>query len=123
MTRMFVSLLVLVLFGSATFWAADNPVAGKWACTSNDGSGHEAAWTLVVKDDGGKLTGSLIGGPAEPVEIPLVDPKLAESMFTFKINVNPNCVVEARLKLDANKLEGAFGCAEAKGTLKAVRQP
>ncbi len=123
MTRISVSLLILVLFGSAAFGAAVNPVAGKWACTSNDGAGHEAAWTLVVKDDGAKLTGTLIGGPTEPVEIPLVDPKFAESMFTFKINVNPNCVVEARLKLDANKLEGPFGCPEAKGILKAVRQP
>lgn len=121
MTRISVSLLVLVLFGSAAFGAAGTPVAGKWAC--NDGAGHEAAWTLVVKDDGAELTGTLIGGPTEPVEIPLVDPKFGESMFTFKINVNPNCVVEARVKLDANKLEGPFGCPEAKGTLKAVRQP
>lgn len=123
MTKISVSLLALLLFSSVVFGVADSPVAGKWACTSNDGAGHDAAWTLVVKDEGAKLTGTLIGGPTEPVEIPLVDPTFAESIFTFKINVNPNCVVEARLKLDANKLEGPFGCAEAKGTFKAVRQP
>jgi hypothetical protein len=102
---------------------ADSPVAGKWACTSNDGAGHEAAWTLVVKEDGGKLSGTFMGGPEVVVEMPLVDPEFAENMFTFKLNVNANCVIEAKLKLDADKMEGPFGCSEAKGTLKAARQP
>jgi len=73
MRRMFGLLLAMVLFGLAGCWAADNPVAGKWDCTSNDGTGQELTWTLVVKEDGGKLSGSLIGGLGA---VDLIEPKL-----------------------------------------------
>jgi hypothetical protein len=116
-----VCVLSVLLFGFAA-WAAGNPVVGTWDCVSNAGSGQDLTWTLVVKEDGGKLTGSLIGGPESPGEIPLVDPKLQEDIFTFKIDVNPNCKVEAKLKLEGKKLDGTFGCAEAAGTFKGKKR-
>ena len=118
MARTFALLLAMVLSGFAA-GAAENPVAGEWGCTSDDGSGQELTWTLVVKEDGGKLSGSLYGGPGE---IPLVDPKLEGNTFTFKIEVNTNCTVEAKLKIEGKKLEGTFGCAEARGSFKGVKR-
>ena len=112
----------MLLLIAVTGYSADNPITGKWDCTSDDGSGQKLAWTLVVNQDGEKLSGSLIGGPDRPGEIPLVDPKVEGDTFTFKIDVNAGCTVEANLKISGRKLEGTFGCAEAKGTLKGTRQ-
>ena len=105
--------------GLAAYGAADNPIVGKWDCVSKDVSGQEMHWTLVVADTGGKLSGSLIG---DQDEIPLLNPELEGDTFTFKIDVNPNCLVEAKLKVTGKKFEGTFGCAEANGTLKGTKQ-
>lgn len=122
MRRTFALLLAMVLFGFAGCWAAGNPVVGKWDCISNDGAGHELTWSLVVTEDGGKLSGSLLGGAERPGEIPLIDPKLEGNTFTFKIYVNEKCTVEAKLKIDGKKLDGTFGCGEASGTFKGTKQ-
>jgi hypothetical protein len=122
MRRTYALFALLLLAGFAAY-GANNPIVGEWHCTSDDGSGQKLAWTLVVRQDGEKLSGSLIGGPDRTGEIPLVDPKLEGDTFTFKIEVNAGCAVEARLKIDGRKLEGPFGCAEASGTLKGTKQP
>ncbi len=122
MTRTSAAFLAILLFSFAVCWAAENPVVGKWDCRSNDGSGQDLTWTLLVKQDGGKLSGSLAGGPERPGEMPLIDPKLEGDTFTFKILVNDACTVQATLKVDGKKLDGKFGCAEVNGTLKGVKQ-
>ncbi len=101
-------------------WAADHPLVGKWDCTSDDGSGQERNWTLMVKEDGGKLSGSLLGTAGEI--IPLIEPALEGSMFTFKMEVNANCMVAAKVKVEGNKFEGKFACPEVSGTLKGSRK-
>jgi hypothetical protein len=42
-------------------WDADNPVLGKWACTADDGAGGKRAWTVVIREEGGKLAGTMTG--------------------------------------------------------------
>lgn len=118
MTRTFTLLLTVVLCCFAC-WAADNPAVGKWDTKSDDGSGHEQTWTLVVKEDGSKLSGALVGDVGE---IPLVDPKLDGNTFTFKFVINAQCTVEAKLKIEGNKFDGKFACPEASGTLKGTKQ-
>jgi hypothetical protein len=113
------SFVLMMLFGLAGCWAADNPVVGKWDCTSNDGTGQELTWTLVVKEDGGKLSGSLIGGLGA---VDLIEPRLEGNTFTFKIYVNANCTAEAKLKVEGKKMDGKFGCAEASGSFKGAKQ-
>lgn len=101
-------------------WAADNPIIGRWACKSNDGHGAERDWTLTVKQDGGKLAGSLSG---EAEEMPLIEPRLEGNLFTFKLHVNDNCMLATQLKIEGDKFEGTFACPEVTGTLKGTRQP
>ena len=120
MTRTLALLLTMILSGVAASQAADNPVVGKWSCTSQDVSGQENNWTLTVKEDGSKLAGAL--SAADGAEIPLIDPRLEGNLFTFKIDVNANCKVEAQVKIDGKKFEGKFACAEASGTLKGSKQ-
>lgn len=121
-TRWVALLAAMLLFGLSGCWAADNPVAGKWDCTSDDGAGKQLTWTLVVKEDRDKLSGSLLGGPEQPGEIPLIDPKLAGNAFTFKVYVNEACTVEVKLKIEGKKLDGTFACPGTSGTFKGLKQ-
>ena len=119
MIRTFAVLMAVALSGFAICRAAENPVVGKWDCVSSDEGGTEQAWTLVVSEDRGKLSGSLLGTGGQ---IPLIEPKLEGNLFTFKIYVNPNCTVETRLKIEGKKLSGTFACPEARGTFKGAKQ-
>jgi hypothetical protein len=102
--------------------AADNPIVGKWICTSNDGHGAEIDWTLTVKQDGGKLAGSLSGGH-EAAELPLIEPKLEGNLFTFRVHVNDNCMLATKLKIEGNKFEGTFECPQVTGSMKGTKRP
>jgi len=118
MTRILTLFLTILLFGCAACWAAENAVVGKWDVTATDESGQPSNWTLVVKDDGGKLAGTLSGDPGE---FPLVDAKLEGNSFSFKVIVNEaNYVVEGTV--DGNKFEGKYKGPEASGTVKGAKQ-
>jgi hypothetical protein len=56
----------------------------------------------VVKEDGGKLSGSLIGGLGA---VDLIESRLEGNTFTFKIYVNANCTAEAKLKVEGKKMD------------------
>jgi hypothetical protein len=99
--------------------AAGNPVVGTWAVTSDDGNGGVLTWTLIVKQEGVKLSGLLTGGNGD---LPLIEPKLEGKLFTFKLYISDNCTVETKLKVEGNKFEGTFGCPEVTGTMKGARQ-
>jgi hypothetical protein len=118
MTRTLTLFLTIFLFGFALCWAGDNPVVGKWECTATDDAGQTSAWTMVVKEDGGKLAGTLSGDPGE---FDLVDPKLEGNAFTFKVVVN-DATYTVQTTLDGQKLEGKYTGAEASGTLKGTKQ-
>lgn len=111
--------LLFALFLSGVSYAADNPMTGKWDCISKDASSPEMRWTMVISEAGGKLSGVLNGGQDD---IPLIEPKLEGDTFTFKIDVNPNCMVQGSVKVSGKKFDGTFGCTEAKGTFKGSKQ-
>lgn len=118
MKHVVILLVALALFGFAAY-AADNPVLGKWDCKSVDERGTEVRWTLVVKEDGEKLSASLVG---EMGEIALLDPKLERQRFTFAIPMGPERI-DVKLKVGTNTLDGTFSGGQAgTGTFKGVRQ-
>ena len=61
MTRIFGLFLAVLLFASvgSVCRAADASVVGTWDVVGTDDAGQTANWTLTVKDDGGKLGGTL----------------------------------------------------------------
>jgi hypothetical protein len=110
------------LLSLATCGAADNPVAGKWDCLSTDERGTEQAWVLEVKGDADKLSASLVGGMHGDV-IPLLDPKLRGSTFTFKVRINDEETVGVSVKIDGKKFEGKFKSKSAgTGSFKGSKQ-
>ncbi len=117
MTRMLVLFLTALLVASVAVWAADNPVVGTWDVVGTDDAGQTANWTLVVKDDGGKLAGTLSGDPGE---FAIVDPKLEGNSFTFKVIVN-EATYTVETTLSGNKFDGKYSGPEAAGTLKGTK--
>jgi hypothetical protein len=123
MLRNLTALIGLVVLGLAPCAAAGNPIVGKWELTSVDGSGRPQRWTMVVAETGGKLSGSVNGSGENPAEMPMIEPKLEGKTFTFKVDVNPNCMVKASLTEEGKTFEGRFECAQASGTLKGAKKP
>ena len=82
-----------------------------------DDAGQTANWTLTVKDDGGKLGGTLSGDPGE---FALVDAKLDGNAFTFKVIVN-EATYTVETTIDGKKFDGKYKGPEAAGTLKGTK--
>jgi hypothetical protein len=118
MTRTLTLILTILLFASVAVWAADHAAAvGTWDVVSTDDAGQSMNWTLTVKDDGGKLSGTLSGDAGE---LPIVDAKLDGNSFTFKVVVN-EATYTTEGTIDGNKFEGKYKGAEGGGTLKGTK--
>jgi hypothetical protein len=121
MARVISSILLILVCCLVPVFAAGSPIAGKWSCVSTDELGNEIPWTLVVKDDAGKLTGSVIFA-VEGLEVAILEPALNGHSFTFKIQPNPRESVELTMQIDGAKLEGKFkGKLSGTGTVKGTR--
>jgi len=117
MTRSLTLFLTILLFASIACWAADTNVVGTWDVVGTDEAGQTANWTLVVKDDGGKLGGTLSGDPGE---FALVDAKVDGNAFTFKVIVN-EATYTVETTIDGNKFDGKYKGPEATGSLKGTK--
>jgi hypothetical protein len=106
---------------SALAWV-DNPAVGKWSCTSVDERGTPVTWTLIVKEDGGKLSASIADLP-DGSSVDLLEPKLEGNVLTFRIPINPQEIVDVTTRIDGQNLEGTFsGKDSGKGTIKGSKQ-
>ncbi|GEM_PF-3278750 len=114
---MMMSRFVIALLFLFPLFAADNPAAGVWNCTSL-GGGETRVWTLIVKDDAGKPSGLL---QIDAAELPLTDIKIDGKKFTFTISINDAAYL-ITTTIDGDTIQGSFKGPEAAGTLKGTRQ-
>ncbi len=122
MTRVLASILLILLCGLGGSAAAGDPIAGKWNCVSTDERGTDVAWTLVVKSDAGKLSGSIVFVD-QGHETEILEPTLNGDTFSFKIRLNEDEVVELTARINGEKLDGKFkGKSSGTGTFKGTRQ-
>lgn len=110
--------LTLFAFAAVLVAAAANDAVGKWDLTSSTDEGSEMNWILVIKDDGGKLTGTLSG---EPGDFTLEDVKLDGNTLTFKTTIDAETYT-SEVKISGEKLEGNYKGAAMKGTLKGTKK-
>ncbi|HTT65863.1 MAG TPA: hypothetical protein VMG35_28630 [Bryobacteraceae bacterium] len=110
--------LTFLLVGSMAARAADNPAVGTWDVVGTDDAGQSANWTLIVKEEDGKLAGTLSGDPGE---FNLVDAKVDGNQFTFKVIVNEE-TYSTEITIDGNKFEGKYKGPEAGGTIKGSKR-
>jgi hypothetical protein len=109
--------IVVVAMLSVTACAAENAAAGKWNCSNSPDSGTQSAWTLVVREDGAKLTGFLTDGQ---IELPLVEVKAGGGRFTFGFEINGK-PYRFEGKVEGRKLEGRYSGEEAAGRLQCTQ--
>ncbi|MFZ5929048.1 MAG: hypothetical protein ACOYX1_16550 [Acidobacteriota bacterium] len=99
--RWFRSFVVLSLFAAACL-ASD--VAGRWKLAANAPDGNTYNVTLIVKEDGGKLTGVL---DSERGQMPLANVAYAGGELRFDLVLDMGAI-PFRLKIDGDKVTGTL---------------
>lgn len=115
--RMIRILTTLCLIAAASL-AAD--VAGRWKVAANAPDGNTYNVTLVIKDEGGKLTGML---DSERGQMPLANVVYSEGelRFDLMLDIGP---IPFRLKVDSDKLSGTLTAPDGStGTVTGQREP
>ncbi len=102
---------------SAAACAAETPVAGKWNCTNVSETGAQSRWTLAIRNDGGKLAGSLTDGE---IELPLSEMKIDGNSLTFQFEINGK-PYKFQGDVNGKKLEGKYSGEEASGKLQCEK--
>ena len=122
MRRIIVFFLPLLLCAiTLSAGGAGAPIAGKWSCVSTDERGTEVAWTLLVRDDTGKMAGSITLTQSGD-QIDILEPALHDNTFTFKIRINPEEIAGLTVRIEDSKLSGTFkGKSSGEGTIKCTR--
>lgn len=95
-------ILPVALSLAAAAWAGG--VAGKWKMTANAPDGNTYNVDLVVKDDGGKLAGSL---ESERGSMPLQEVTLNNDELTFKLVMDTG-PIPFKLKVDGDTMKGSL---------------
>lgn len=98
----FLKVLAVLASLSAAAWAGG--VTGKWKVTASAPDGNTYNVDLVVKEDGGKLTGAL---ESERGTMPLQDVAFANDELTFKLEIGSG-PIPFKLKVDGDTLKGTL---------------
>ncbi len=116
--------ILIVLAGAilsaltAPLVAADKPIVGSWECTTMAPNGVEMKFTLTVKEEGGKLTGT---AGSDEGEMPLTDPKYEDDTFTFKVTMDSE-TYDVRLKVSGSTLDGTWKGGGESGSIKGTKK-
>jgi len=113
-------LTALILAVALFVWplAAQKPAVGIWQCVSDSPDGEQYRWTVTVKEEDGKLSGTISGAPGE---YSMVEPRYENGVFSFKVQIEGQLyTVEARISGD--KLEGTWKGGSSQGVIKGTKQ-
>lgn len=110
--------LILILLATFLLVAAEKPAVGTWQCVSDSPDGSQYSWAVVVKEEGGKLTGTISGAPGEFV---MEDIRFEAGVLTFKVRIEGDVyTIEARIQGDS--LEGTWKGPSSQGVIKGSRR-
>jgi hypothetical protein len=117
MLKILLAAAALAIFGAGLLVAA-NAATGSWEVVSTPEGGDEVIWKMVIKEDAGKLTGTLSG---EEGDFTLEDVKLEGEILSFKVTIDEQTyTVEARLS--DSKFQGVFKSTRVSGTVRGTKQ-
>lgn len=110
------ALLLTFLFALSAL-AAD--VTGQWALAAKDPDGNVIKAVLMLKQDGGKLSGTIGTGEGG---VPLTEVEFKDNTLTCRLTYH-DTPVKLSLKLDGDKLSGVFATDTGEtGPVEAVRE-
>ena len=104
--------------GSFPARAAEKAIVGAWECVSVNPEGEKENWTLTVKEEDGKLSGTLVGDPGQ---FPLIAPKMEGDTFTTRVAIAEE-EYSLEIKVSEKKLQGTVKGSTAQGTITGVKQ-
>jgi hypothetical protein len=103
-----------------TFTALAADVTGKWTLTAKTPGGDEVKAELILKEDGGKLAGT-VSNPEGAA--PLREVEFKDNTLTGKLTYM-DTPVKLNMKLDGDKLSGVYATDSGEtGEVQALRQP
>lgn len=97
--------------------AAAKSIVGTWDCVTNTADG-EMKWVLVVKEEGGKLSGTATGDRGA---LDLIDPRLDGDVFSFKADVD-GVTYTVKLRLSGDRISGTWSGNGDSGPMSGVRR-
>jgi hypothetical protein len=99
--------------------AASSPVAGKWNLTATMQDGNQMKVTLEIKDEGGRLSGSLTTQDGN--SLPISEAKLEGKVLSFKLSTD-NGAFALKLTFEGETGKGTYLTPDgASGPLTANR--
>lgn len=107
------------LFCAAVLLLAAAEVTGKWKVDAQSSTGTQYKLDLVLKEEGGKLGGTLTTDQGEVMQ--LQETKLEGDDLSFKLYVDPG-TYSIKLKVSGNSMKGDYtGPSGETGTVAATR--
>jgi hypothetical protein len=116
--RIMLIAMLAALASAGAAMAAENAVVGLWQVVSDSPGGEQYQWKLEIKEEDGKLSGSLSGGPGQ---FPLLEPKFEDGTLTFKVTIEEQTYA-IQMKVTGAKIEGTWKGPSSQGTMKGSKQ-
>jgi hypothetical protein len=98
------SLCLVLIFSIAL--AFGSVPTGKWKMTAEGPDGNTYKFELIIKDEGGKLTGSI--GNTEAGTLELQDVAFKDDELTFKLDYQDIGLISFKLHLEGDSLKGTL---------------
>jgi len=111
-------LALICLLACTPAFAAGSAIAGTWNLTADTADG-EMRWTMVVKDDGGKLSGT---ASASQGDYTLEEPRLDGNEFSFKITLE-DAVYRVSMVIDGSRVSGKWNGPSDRGKISGTKRP
>ncbi len=109
---------MLAFLVAAALPAADKPVVGTWQCVSDSPDGAQYSWAVVIREEGGKLTGTISGAPGEFL---MEDIRFEGGVLTFKVRIEGD-IYTIEAKIQGESLEGTWKGPGSQGVIKGNRR-
>jgi hypothetical protein len=116
--RLFFLAFAPVLVGAGWLAAAEQTIVGNWDCISTTPTGSDMKWSLTVKEQNGKLTGT---AGSDEGEMPIAEAKMENGTFTFKVFLDSE-PYEVSIKVTGGKFEGTWKGGGETGAIRGNKK-
>ncbi len=111
--------VAVLAVGATRLKAADaSTFVGTWDCSSETSAGDEFKFTLIIREQDGKLSAT---AESEQGTIPISSFEVGDEGATFKASVNDQDFV-VKIKVNGAAMDGTWSGGDDNGTLKGAKR-